>query len=259
MICEKCYEKVEKSFELIQKIKNSEEIYFKPRRNESDNDESEYGSVISETESELVHEKNIHFESSKTDSESAERPEKFQCDFCGFSTSRKYILKVHIACWHFRARYSKRLIKNSTKCSAMKMFQVFTIENKEVKDEIHLKPLKTYLQKIDPDKVLKCQNCESYFSSKKDLLNHTKSLHEKIRRFFCDLCHYSFYRKDHLKRHLLSHIRNKKIITPCKVIQIKRSNGTLDSNRPLRCSINNCGLYFQRYSHLLRHEGVHND
>lgn len=51
-----------------------------------------------------------------------------------------------------------------------------------------------------------CQECGIMLSSKIALKNHFDCKHDKVKRYFCDLCNYGGTIKYHLKCHMKSHI-----------------------------------------------------
>lgn len=49
----------------------------------------------------------------------------------------------------------------------------------------------------------KCKICQKNFSSKNVLKIHIESIHQRIKKFDCDLCYYSTYWKQQIKKHFL--------------------------------------------------------
>ena len=49
---------------------------------------------------------------------------------------------------------------------------------------------------------VKCKQCEKVLSSVRALNSHTKAVHEKIKRFSCNLCEYKAFKKDKFEKHV---------------------------------------------------------
>ena len=49
---------------------------------------------------------------------------------------------------------------------------------------------------------VKCQQCDKVLSSVKALDNHTKAVHDKIKRFSCDMCAFKAFKKEKFDKHV---------------------------------------------------------
>ena len=65
---------------------------------------------------------------------------------------------------------------------------------------------------IEEKKPLKCDICDYSFSRKDHMKKHVASVHEGNKPFKCDICDYSFSRKDHMKKHITSVHEGKKYL-----------------------------------------------
>jgi Zinc finger, C2H2 type/GAGA factor len=90
----------------------------------------------------------------------------------------------------------------------------------------------------------KCQICSKVLSSNYSLKEHIENVHEKKKRFSCDLCPKSFYRKPSL----ISHITYNHIFP---------NDHATNSNRPFKCDFKGCGKFFKTRADLKVHERVH--
>ena len=71
--------------------------------------------------------------------------------------------------------------------------------------------MKTHKRTVHENKKpLKCEICQSFFSSKGNLIRHTMTVHEKGRPFKCEICQRHYGRKEVLKTHQRTVHENKR-------------------------------------------------
>ena len=63
-------------------------------------------------------------------------------------------------------------------------------------------------------KRIRCEvdHCNKTFTEFSNMKRHVKAVHQQIKNFQCELCNATFYRKQHLKQHLMTkkHLNNPK-------------------------------------------------
>jgi uncharacterized Zn-finger protein len=118
----------------------------------------------------------------------------------------------------------------------------------ELKSENKKKLLKKICRK-KPKILIECTICHKVIS-KNSMTKHVRAIHEKMKRFTCDLCLKSFYGKYNLKEHLNCHINNPKF-------KRKPSIDTSNSSRPFKCDFGGCNKYFKTNSALRKHHESH--
>jgi Zinc finger, C2H2 type/C2H2-type zinc finger len=110
------------------------------------------------------------------------------------------------------------------------------------------KNIKTAKKRVKRAKqqLLKCPICPKTFSSKCNVSQHIKFVHEKVRKFNCDFCGLKLQSSKALERHIGCHIKNPNFKP--------RPHYTDDSTRPFKCD--DCLKYFKTKSELKQHQRV---
>lgn len=117
----------------------------------------------------------------------------FYCDFCKASFKCKDNLYRHLKALH--------LIENDFKCGICgKIFKGLCYVKVHIL-AVHLK-----------EKQEKCKICDKVFSTKSDKDKHVKFVHKKIKEFECLLCKRAFALSSTIKKHIKRHFKKPGVI-----------------------------------------------
>ncbi|KAG8227091.1 hypothetical protein J437_LFUL007428 [Ladona fulva] len=144
----------------------------------------------------------------------------------------------------------KERVKFKKKSDSVKSSNVCVVDEKDVSE--------MYKTQVQDEKVAeKCIYCDYESSSKANMKRHLE-FHIEERKFVCECCGASFYMLSTLKEHFL-YVHSEKRNFPCPQCDksFKRKSGLNrhlrdhSESRPFAC---NCGQFYKRKSHLLRHQ-----
>ena len=111
------------------------------------------------------------------------------CKFCNKIFSSPIWMKKHLELWHGTVEYNP---KKKVSCNLCGSNVRFFYLKRHIK-EVHTKELRVH--------VCEYADCGQSFSRPNILINHIKSVHEKIKKFPCDFCPYKAAYKNSLLQH----------------------------------------------------------
>lgn len=94
-----------------------------------------------------------------------------------------------------------------------------------------------------------CSVCGKVFKTKYNLKAHLESVHAHTKRFQCDKCHYSCFKKGDMKNHLMQQHFNAQ----------GKTKKVYDINRTHRCDFEGCTKRFPTKAQLNTHKTSHSD
>ncbi len=111
------------------------------------------------------------------------------------------------------------------------------------------------------ERKFKCGLCPKAFHRKCDLQSHTKTVHEKLKRFTCSFCGLQYFRQSELTRHERSHTNKKpfqcnvcgQAYSSAKSLEVHKMDHTGD--KPFVCE--QCGFATKRKDSLQAHQQTH--
>ena len=110
------------------------------------------------------------------------------CKFCNKIFSSPIWMKKHLELWHGTVEYNP---KKKVTCNLCGSNVRFFYLKRHIK-EVHTKELRVH----------DCEMCDRTFSRPNILIDHIKSVHEKIKKFPCDFCPYKSFQRNSLKKHV---------------------------------------------------------
>ena len=136
--------------------------------------------------------------------------QSFECDGCPKYFKTKTVLEAHrlthkeasFLCSdcpeRFRMQSSLDKHRYTSHSANIQMFKCQECE----KDFVSKRHLRLHAKTHQEKTKVTCELCEKVLSSSKVLGDHLRSVHEKIKRFSCNLCGHKAYKKDKLKKHV---------------------------------------------------------
>ena len=131
------------------------------------------------------------------------------CEFCDYVTSNPSSLLNHIKAVHEKVkRFHCDLCDYACYYGYdLKKHQKLHESNPLFEGKEHLWTTKK-LQNKNSNHDEKCNFCDFTVKNPSTLLNHIKAVHEKVKRFYCDLCDYACYYSPDLTKHKKFHESN---------------------------------------------------
>ena len=129
----------------------------------------------------------------------ANEKNRYKCDECDKSFSRKAGLNIHIKCVHENVRH------NCDKCD-----KSFTWKS----------ALNTHIQIVHENVLYNCDKCDKHYPRKHDLIRHIKHVHKNV-RYNCDQCDKNYVTKSALNRHIESIHEDSAVQYKCQKCQKK--------------------------------------
>ncbi|XP_070502592.1 zinc finger protein 888-like [Chironomus tepperi] len=114
----------------------------------------------------------------------------YLCSYCGKNMKSAFSLKEHILTQH-------RDLEKKFHCNYEGCGRSYVTENRLM---IH-KQFHKYTKQVI------CPTCGKVQSSKNRLREHIQSVHEKVQKYFCDMCSFSGLLKSRLRAHVRTHIQ----------------------------------------------------
>lgn len=247
-MCNKCFLDLERAFELRQLIIKAEVQYFRPKREEFNKANLPLELEIKSEHSEDDEMTDIEVTDANEDSnvlqaiqpKTSEKRKKLKGPVCQIAPLDKKKLRSQIKIAHGSKSHNSEA---SNKETSKPRFVEDRQKNSQSTKMNQASRATVGTQKSK--KKFKCSNCNKILSNSYTLRYHIKVVHEKLKRFACDICSVKFYEKTNLRRHLMCHVKNPNYKP--------KPRDTSDSTRAFKCDHKGCGKFFMIEKNLKSH------